>query len=99
MSQRLNQLARLEAATEHLNTDELEVVTQVAEGAASGTEIYGHLNVDTPDREFLGEGLEELRDGAVLPNGPTGVAAQALLPIRSKHPGPGVIPEPSITKS
>ena len=62
MSHRLTQLARLEAATEYLNADELEVVTQVAEGAVNGTEVYGHLRIDADDRDLLGEGLDELRD-------------------------------------
>lgn len=52
----------LEATVEFLVADELEVLIEVAQGLVLGQKVYGALDIDADERDFVAEGCEELRD-------------------------------------
>lgn len=56
---------RVLAAMTVLGADELEVLAEVADGLVRGREVYGELNVSRDPRDFIREGLEEVRDAVV----------------------------------
>lgn len=65
----------LAAAADRLGPDELEVLTLIADRLAVGRAHYGELHVQTDERDFEREALEECADGLVY-------AAIALLKLR-----------------
>jgi len=54
--------SRLLAATAQLNTDELEIVTLIAERLVMGRAQYGALSLATDSRDFDIEAMEEAAD-------------------------------------
>ena len=57
--------ARLHESWHRLGRDEREIIIEVAEGLASGRILYGELNLETDDRDFAREAMEEVRDALV----------------------------------
>lgn len=54
---------RLSTITARLRTDEIAVLTLIAERLLRGRERYGELRVATDRRDFVREALEEAADG------------------------------------
>jgi len=54
--------ARVVALVDQLGLDELAVLERVGEGLARGRAIYGELDIAADRRNFVNEGIEELRD-------------------------------------
>ena len=57
-----NTLSALLALTAKLNSDEMAVLVEVAEGLVKGREVYGPLDVTDGRFEYVKEAQDELRD-------------------------------------
>ena len=58
-------LERLLAAATQLGSEELEVLTLIAERLQAGERVYGRLTLENDPRDFRREALEECADGLV----------------------------------
>ena len=52
----------LDRMLDEMAEDELEVMVEIAEGLTQGRRQYGPLVLDTDERDFHEEGIQELRD-------------------------------------
>lgn len=55
----------LEATTEFMTRDEMEVLVEVAQGLVRGQEVHGFMDIDSDERDFDDEADEEMRDWLV----------------------------------
>lgn len=58
-------MGRIIYDTGDVSDDEKRVLELVEEGLSSGREVYGPLEIDEDNRDWLEEAIEELRDALV----------------------------------
>ena len=61
----LYELERLDEVAQHLGSDEIEVLIEIAGRLSKGADEYGELDLDTDTRDFRAEAAEEAQDALV----------------------------------